>query len=808
MAGRRGFLVTTFLVSSFVGCTHFREGQAITAFTDALVAGDMQQLRDVTSTEFEQKALRRSEALDDLHVLRLPEQPPSIVKVKDVSETEKEVTVTEPGGATNLLYRLVLDGTSNQWVVDDIFTKQQQQGVTVAKPITEQMDLLLTIRDFLEAWDEDNRERVLAVTTPEFRSALEELPAPWLARITQQVVGSGVQRKSQRKHKPQVAIDGPEAVVRLPRSDGTLQLSLSHRDGIWRVDDAAVQSRRNEYGIRSVRNRARIIAVSTQFVEAFRTRNDSQLRELATKRLYDSALEGADLRSASIPDIMLAPSDYELKATVDLATMLVPTPERVVRIELERLEDDRSGKFYRVAELGLYDADAKSELLLSSYFTAQKRAREFHIALLRSDKRSLSRLSSARFNEAVWSQAVGLPIQLLPVGAAGTDILKTATPKYDGAQTKVRMQHEGGAATYVLVNAEGRLVVDDVLVGPKGRSLRTSLEVAIPILAFATGVRENKVRDLQRVSSDDFNRLVWSRAKSVPELSLPVLSQLTKPIRSMRTRPGQALVELGSAQSGAIVTMERDKQHWVIDDIEIINGLAPNQRVQLKETMRTEMIAELKGLRSGQQIARSAPPSPDATRAKRFDLSLKQPTPRKSLAMSPAESRSVVPPVPAERVATKPIPGFDRASEFDDNPNFESDVTQVAGARSDSGVQQAVLFSPMEDDKAPVASAVHSPALSGEPKREPNLLSPEANAEPLGKRDNVAGTEADLDALFADFSPTETAPTKKPSNAAVGLAKTAEQAASPQRVNPAAGVPLNDTSRVTDPALQPIRIPQ
>ncbi|MFK7817319.1 MAG: hypothetical protein AB8G99_01260 [Planctomycetaceae bacterium] len=799
MTGRRGILTLVVLCIAS-GCTHFREDRAIIAFTDALAAGDLQQLKAVTSNEFEQKALRRSEALDDLQVLRLPEEPPAIVEVKDISDTEKEVSVTDAEGDSNLLYKLVQDEASGKWVVDDIFTKQQQAGLSVSKPITEQMDLLLTIRDFLQKWEEDDREQVLAITTSEFQADLKSLPAPWLARLTQQVVGNSQRNKSQRHHKPQVAINGKEAVVRLPRTDGTLQLSMLRVGNQWKVDDAAIQARREDSAIRSVRNRARVITASTDFVEAFRTGDRAKLKAVSTAKLFDSVLNESDLSAITIPDIMLAPTDYELKATVDHATMLIPTPQAVVRIELDQPSESLDDKQYRVSEIGLYDSSAESEMLLSAFFTATKQTTAFHDALLRSDRKALSRLSSHRFDDVVWSKAMGLPIQLLPVGATGTARMTIGRPEFKGSRTLVSVQHQKGESMFELINADGRLVVDDVQVGMPGkqRSLRRSLELAIPILAFATGVRENQIRDLQRVSSDDFNRLVWSRAKSVPRVSAPVLTQLTKPIRAMRTQTNRALVELGTKSSGATVSLVREHQHWVINDIEIINGLAPSQQVGLKDAMRTEMIAELKGLRSpNAQLASANLPQPNPQR-KRFDLSMRQPA---------AESR-------ADLVSPKPMK---------DPDIVQASATEVGGG---SFVQHATFSRVEEEPAKPMRRGTSStPLPASDPISEfadfadaqsitpsPGFVTPPTDAAPMPKPEPppIAKNEVDLDALFADVEPESVAvvstkqdiPTPKPQPAMAPEKPVASVVSAVETI-----VELNDTGRVTDPALQPIRIP-
>lgn len=820
MTGRRGFILLAIPICAVLsGCSHFREDQAIAAFTNALVSGDLDKLRAVTSSDFENKALRRSEALDDLQVLNLPEEPPAIVEVKHVGDSEKQVTVTKADGESQLLYKLTFDKSSSRWVVDDIFTKQQKAGVSVSKAITEQMDLLLTIREFLEVWEEDDRQAVLAITAPEFRSVLSDLPAPWLARVTKQVVGNSEPNKSRRKHKPQVAIDGSEAVVRLPRTDGTLQLSMEMDQAGWKVSDAAILTRRTESAIGSIRNHASVIVAGTQFVEAFRHEKVAKLQMLSTAGFFESALKDADIKSATVPDIILAPEDYELRATVDHATMVVPTPGSVVQLDLQRVEldpSDPSDAKYLVKEVSLYEADGKNQIRLSSFFTATQRARKFHEALASGNLKMLRATSSRTFAERVWSKASGLPVQLLPMGPAADRLSKTGAPQISGSVTHVPAEHASGPVIYVLRDSDGRLVVDDVLIGTKdkNRSLRKSLELSIPILAFASGIETGQLSDLQRVSSDDFNRRVWDRTRTIPDTSLPVASLLTKPVRAMRTRGGRAMIELGTPQSGATVSLITERENWVIDDIELANGLDPSKHVQLKQSLRSAVLAQREGAELRNRVASKAP---NPAMRKRFDLSRKDVAvpiqPRRSLALAEEQTAKQL---AATQPQTPITPVGPDAFGPADKPAAKPDSTVVQVGRTindknDPGVTHAMMFEPVEKSK--------SPAMP-----EPGIVMPAKDAKPMQptQPNSVSDDNVDLDALFADTQPapqsdnsTNATKFEDAGNSAMPttpqkLIPTPSQTDKPQAAQETISslVPTNDPGRVTDPALQPIRIPE
>ncbi len=806
MTDRRGVLILLAVFTSILtGCTHFHEDRAITAFTEALNAGDLQTMRDATSVQFKSKALRRAEAMDDLEILGLPDAAPSIVEVKDVSETKKEVTVTTATGQSELLYSLVLEPISKKWVVDDVFTRQQQTGITVAKPITEQMDLLLTIRDFLDAWDADSRNAVLNVTTAEFKETLSKLPAPWLARVTQRVVGDDG-TPSTRKHRPHVAVDGREAVVQLPTSDGKLRLSMELGDNGWKVADVAILARREGKQIGSVKNHARVILAGTQFTEAFRSADRMRLKSATTEPFYQQALQNARLSQVTLPDITLAPTDYEVKATIDHASMLVPTEAGAFRIEFKRFDDPlvASKATYRVKEASLYDATAKNEVRLSSLFTAEQRVNDFVQAMQTGRLKQLKNVSSTDFANKVWSRANGLPLQLLPLGPVAGKVVRTDDTRFEGSQTFVTVSHAGGTARYELTDAGGRLVIDDILVDRDGKqvSLKRDLEVSIPILKFAGAFQTNQVSDLQRVCSRDFSRRVWDRADAVPESDLPILSHLTKPISDVQKRSGRAMVALGEKSQGAIVTLVEENQHWVIDDVEIVTGITPSQHVQLKPTL-TESVAQDR-LRNGS--ARMLAGTGSRSR-KRFNLARKD---------VPQSARVQT----GDRSSNETQPGTSAAETIQQVAAFEPDVAAINQASGDSSAGQGVrhAFHVTSPDGAkgvshaskPVAPSVLDVPATASRMAPGNLTDDWAPGGPTqpaplqpAQAEPIPSDRVDVAALFEPQPRLESG--------------TAEMQPAPRSVKPAvsgkampivSSVPAHDAGRVTDPSLQPIRIPR
>lgn len=215
-----------------------------------LESGDLQKLKNATSERFEERALRQDVALDDLKLLRLPTGDLEIDKVEEVSPTVKRVTVMVGESKQKLKYQLKLDPQTKKWVVDDIYLKQKKEGVTATKSVTEQMDLLLSVREFLDAWKDGDRDDVLRTVTPEFAEALRPLPPAYLNRLTQQVVGK---QKTGKRLQPRAQLDENTAHIRLPIAVGELWLTAKRADGHWLVDEVEVNSREEKEAVPSTR---------------------------------------------------------------------------------------------------------------------------------------------------------------------------------------------------------------------------------------------------------------------------------------------------------------------------------------------------------------------------------------------------------------------------------------------------------------------------------------------------------------------------------------------------------------------------
>lgn len=574
------------------GCAHVLETEAIEAFTFALQDGDVAELQRTTSDEFESKALRRAEALDDLQILRLPKEPPTVVQVVDVSETEKHVNVTVGNSPQQLLYKLVQDPESKQWVVDDIFMKQKRKGLKVTKSVTEQMDLLLTVRDFIAAWETGGREDVLHVTTPDLSKQLADLPPAYLQQLVRRVMGDP--GKQQRRARPDAQLDDDVAIVTLPRLNGNLVLSMRLQNATWRVSDIALDAHGDADAIKSVAKTATLMNSALAFLNAYERQDKPALQKVSTEKFYRQSLLPAELALVPLPEADRAPSDFEVSLYGDNASFVLTDENQTINIDLLRPinQDGELADNYLVAEVTVYEDGSDERKRLSALFTSRDRVRIFADALNRGDLDMLRSICTPEFNERVWDQVDSVLFHILPLPALQISQQSFGQSRFLGDFTEVTTTGPAGETiVFRLRDWNGELGIDDLMMASARQpsSLRNRLEVLVPLYKFARGVHHEQVDQLQRYSSSDFNRLIWRQLNFVPEIGFPIVRHLEAPPNVIAITGDRAQIQLGDDRWGARARMVRERDYWVVDELQLIAGPQPNQRTEVKETMRVKM---------------------------------------------------------------------------------------------------------------------------------------------------------------------------------------------------------------------------
>lgn len=593
-----------------IGCSHMIETRAITAFSKNLNDEDLDGLMEATSQDFRQRALRTTTAFEDLKILNLPDGKTTIVEVEDDGKNKKRVTVEVSDGKTDkkskkgsssdskkeIFYELV-KGKDGHWVVDDIYLKQKRKGVVAYKSVTEQMDMLLSIREFLDAWSRGDREQVLSVTTPKFREALDPLPPSYLATLTK-IVSNG--KPTGGKYKPNAQMDEKVAVVRLPRHVGDTVISMELANGRWQIADVAVDCKGDEQ-LPSMLKLAQAVNGCTAFLAAYGEGNKAKLAELSSEDFFEGSLSVGDLSQAKLPDSQFSEHQIQVKLRGNRADFVLKNDVELVQIDMHRDPEkspDSPGKF-RVSDVTIYEIETKQEKRLSALFTAQGMLEIFVHALEARDVGTLKHTSTRDLANRVWGRLNQETLQSMPLDIFDGSEMEFVSASFQGALTRIEAKHGGRTVTYVLRDENGRFFVDDVSWQITGvpSSLKNTLEILVPIQEFASAIaqgrdpqkQETALERLQAISTSDFNRVVWRQTRYVPNSGMSTDTFLKAPLKHIAITDQEVTVQLGDNRYGAKVTLRKEFERYVVDDVTLIAGVDDSQRLALKHSLRTQM---------------------------------------------------------------------------------------------------------------------------------------------------------------------------------------------------------------------------
>lgn len=585
-----------FALAGLSGCGHMMETKAINHFTQALEEKDFEQLRSATSSKFEERALRSTEALDDFKILNLPKGETTVVEVQDSSETEKLVTVTAGTTKKKVFYRLVKDDKNGGWVVDDVYIRQQKSGVKVDKSVAEQMDLLINVREFLSVWDQGTRDEVLAVATPELAAVLADLPPMHLSRLCKSVVSEHVNDK---RHHPQAQLDNDVAVVTLPRKTGKMILSFKLLKDGWRVSDVAVESKQDQDHIPSVMKTATVVRAAAQFLESYNARDKEHLKSVTHPKFYEGSILPGDLSTVSLPDQFISKGRYHVKMEGNQADFVIEEPNQVVKIGLTRdvSEDPLDKKtVYLIDDVTIYpnpaDGAQLQEMRLSMVFTGHAVLQLFRESLAEGNLPLVKKTSTQDFNSRVWQHVDEDAMAEFTPRLMTNQIEETLGAEYDGAICKLTVRQMGVPVTYVLRDRKGEVAVDDVLIdhSEEVASMKQTMEMMIPLRTFREALAKSDLDTLQRHSSADMNRMIWRQADNVPAAGQIAVKHLLAPLNKVEQLPeGKCLITLGDANFGCSVLLVTEHDEKVVDDMVLIAGLQPELRARLKIKMREQL---------------------------------------------------------------------------------------------------------------------------------------------------------------------------------------------------------------------------
>lgn len=575
---------------AFSGCANLVESRTIAAFSEALQEEDVDSLRDVTSSRFEEKSLRHEDSVKDFSVLRIPKGDVEIVDVDHISDTEKRVTgQIGKSKSRRLRYRLVRDEKTGKWVVDDVYIKKQKNGVSSTRAVTELMDLVTTVREFIEAWDAGSRSDILRMADPELGSLLGSLPDEYLMRLAKQAIRD----RAESKVRPEAQMDEDVALVKLPGKSGQMLISFTKIRDQWLISDLAVESRKDKDHISSVKQMATVLRSASVFLDSYSAGNKKKLKTVTMKSFFENSLEPAILSSVQLPTATQAASTYQVKLQSGFADFMVATNDELVKLSLSKVEgeDSTSAVKYLVDDVTIYEIDGNQEKRLSALFLSHAMVELYAEALSLRELDTVRMMSTSEFRDRVWQRIDEPLLMQLPMPEIENAKPKTLTTVFMGAVTEVTVRQGSRALIYVLQDTDGELLVKDVLLPVSGRpnSLRKTLEAMVPVTQFANSLSQRNISALQQLSSRDLNRKVWHKAKQLPSIGLKPHEHFAVAMTSLEMSDDLAIVGLGDDQYGARVRLVREGERFVVDDVQLIAGAELRQRIQLKEAMQFEI---------------------------------------------------------------------------------------------------------------------------------------------------------------------------------------------------------------------------
>lgn len=578
------------------GCTKMLTQQAVNRFTGSLQDKDYPGLKLSVSQRFEDRALRRPESLKDLEILKIPTGKVKIVELEEVSKNEvrAKVEVGSKESAKNVVFVLTKDPKIQRWVVDDVTLKQDTGRGEVSRSVIEQLDLVMSVRDFMDAWRSEEPERILSVTCPELRADLEHLPPVWIKQMAAQVSEQTPQQKTLR---PDARIKDDAAFVQVGRVLVEFQL-VENR---WMLRDAALEDQ--EDTVRSVRKLATALHQSQKFLSAYQSGDKKSLAELATREFHNGCLSVADLSLLPLPTAQLFEKAYEARQQRESIDLVLQSDQGTVLVSLTYPAKTGStpelNAAPRISEVSLVESGTSETRRMSAVFLSDTIVQLFAKSLIDRDISRLQSMSTRDFSERVWKRMKPDIVKSLPIPEIEPVMPTIQDVEYLGPTTQVTVSQGSRTLVYVLKAASGHVEVDDVLMPTMGRpnSLKTTVEHLIPVYEFVAGLAEGDVQRLRGCSEESFNAMIWTQLREVPNLEFDTVRYMTMPLMAMQTSDDFTTVRLGSATEGADVLLSREQGELRVHDVSFRTG--PDRHVELLATLR-RMAAE--GLTSDGRI--------------------------------------------------------------------------------------------------------------------------------------------------------------------------------------------------------------
>jgi hypothetical protein len=89
--------------------------------------------------------------------------------------------------------------------------------------------------------------------------------------------------------------------------------------------------------------------------------------------------------------------------------------------------------------------------------------------------------------------------------------------------------------------------------------------------------------------AEDFTRSVWRYLDEVPQFDPAPETYLKNSLSAISVRGNGAVVVLGNGRRGAQVTLRRENGRYKVEDMTLVAGALPDERIALKRTIRTQL---------------------------------------------------------------------------------------------------------------------------------------------------------------------------------------------------------------------------
>lgn len=593
----RIFCLSSCWMLTLLGCSHTLETRTITAFVDSLEKADLEDLKTHTSTDFQTAALRRQEATEALKLMNLPAGKIEVKEVKEESAEVRKVLAEVGEQKRKMIFTLLKDEDSGKWVVDDIHFKKKLKPGQVNKPISEQMDLLLSVTDIVAAWQSGQRSAIERVSTAELQSTIASLPEGSLRKIATSTT-EGIKLKSM---SPRIDAHKNSAVAKITRRGGTLTLTLVRSEDQWKVSDLAVVSQREGEAIPSLKKYAAVLQTANEFYDAYQKGDKARLEKASNARFYRLNLAAADLSQVPLPTVPMDTGDVDVRVILSRAEVIAQQGDEILRITLsqgaqELIDEDnlkinqqeRSLKPYLVEDVTIHEIQTQQEKRLTSLFSSQAIVGLFAEALANRDLKAIRMASTTEFNTRVWQRVKFEQFDQLPVHSIPTEAPVIVETSFKGSITEVTVNQGETPLTYVLREQGGTMLVDDILrpALDEPPSLKTTLELLLPFYEFRMGIALADAKVLRTTASREFNQMVFFQMEAVPHLPQEPTRYLRGRVTRMQVTPDRAILTVGDERFGAKIFMNREVDAYMVDDVILISGLEQAQRVGLKQLYR------------------------------------------------------------------------------------------------------------------------------------------------------------------------------------------------------------------------------